>query len=361
MMKSDSFGIKLQFHSSGESHGKGYKGRLTGFPSGIFIDLDLLQKELNRRKTNKLFGSKRNEEDNVSFISGIENGKTNGEDIVFEVENKTAHSSDYNKIKNSFRPSHADFTYFHKYGKIPQGGGRASARETVLRVVAGTLAKMFLHTLDIEIIAWVHQIGDIASDISYQSIVPSEILNSKLGCPDRKAENKIIDYLKNLEKAGDTSGGIVKCIIKNCPIGLGEPLYNKLHAELGKAMLSINAAKAFEYGLGFEAAKIKGSEYNDEISLNKNGKTVFLSNNDGGIQGGISNGETIYFKVGFKAVPSIKKEQKTLTTSMEKTKIHIQGRHDICFVPRVLPIVESMAAMVIADYYLQFKELETNK
>jgi chorismate synthase len=360
-MNSNSFGIKLKFHSSGESHGNAYKGRLCGFPSGISIDFQLLEKELNRRKTNKLFGSKRNEEDKLVFYSGIENGKTNGDDIVFEVKNNTARSSDYKEIKETFRPSHADFTYFHKYGEIPQGGGRASARETVLRVVAGSLAKMFLQTLDIEIISWVHQIGSITSSISYKSIKQSDISNSNLGCPDKKAETKIIEYLKNIEKSGDTSGGIVKCIINNCPIGLGEPVYNKLHAELGKAMLSINAAKAFEYGLGFEAAEKKGSEYNDEISLNKKGKYVFLSNNDGGIQGGISNGEIIHFSVGFKPVPSIKKEQKTLTTAMKEKKIHIQGRHDICFVPRVLPVVESMAALVIADYYLLLKESVTKK
>lgn len=351
-MDANSFGNILRFSSSGESHGKSYTGTLSGFPEGIPIDYSLLSTQLKRRKAKLFFETSRNEDDKVEFLSGINNGYSDGTAIIFRIENKNFQSKDYTNIKNAFRPSHADFTYFHKYGEIPQGGGRASARETVLRVVAGSLALMFLKTLGIEIYAWVQQIGNIQCSIPSDKIDKQDIAASEISFPDKKNESKILNYLSLLSKEEDSCGGIVSARIKNCPIGLGEPIYQKLHAELGKAMLSINAVKGFEYGLGFAAALKKGSEYNDEITLNNKRKTVFLSNNDGGIQGGISNGQDIYFNLAFKAVPSIGKEQNTLTTNMEKTNIKIKGRHDVCFVPRVVPVVESMAALVIADYYL---------
>ncbi len=355
-MDANSFGNILRFSSSGESHGTAYTGVLKGFPAGISIDYPFLAKQLEKRKAKLFFETARKEEDKVLFLSGIKNHISDGTDIVFRIENKAFRSTDYTEIKDIFRPSHADFTYFHKYGEIPKGGGRASARETVLRVVAGSLAMMFLKEKGIEILAWVQQIGSIKSSIALEEIDAAKIAASAISFPDTENENMIFDYLALLNKEADSCGGIVGAKIKNVPIGLGEPIYQKLHAELGKAMLGINAAKGFEYGLGFEAACKKGSEYNDQISLDNKRKTVFLSNNDGGIQGGISNGQDIHFNVAFKAVPSIGKEQDSLTTNMEKTKLKIKGRHDVCFVPRVVPVVESMAALVIADFYLLSKK-----
>ena len=344
----NSFGNIFRLTTFGESHGEAIGGIIDGCPAGHEIDFEKISIEMDRRKPGQSkIVTQRKEADAVEFLSGIFEGKTTGTPIGFIIKNNNQKSKDYNHLKKSFRPSHADLVYNEKYGvRDYRGGGRSSARETACRVVAGAIAKQILS--DIEIIAYTTSIGEISISENITIINKSNIEDSLVRCPDKKVSEKMIASIKNARKNGDTLGGVIKCVIKNTPIGLGEPVFNKLHSELGRAMLSINAVKGFEYGSGFEGTKMKGSQHNDIINLDKTTTT----NNSGGIQGGISNGMDIYFNVAFKPVATIMKDQNTLDSNGNITILKGKGRHDACVVPRAIPIVEAMAAMVILDYYL---------
>ena len=344
----NSFGNIFRLTTFGESHGEAIGGIIDGCPAGHEIDFEKISIEMDRRKPGQSkIVTQRKEADAVDFLSGIFEGKTTGTPIGFIIKNNNPKSKDYNHLKKSFRPSHADLVYNEKYGiRDYRGGGRSSARETACRVVAGAIAKQILS--DIEIIAYTTSIGEISMAENITIINKSNIEDSLVRCPDKKVSEKMIASIKNARKNGDTLGGVIKCVIKNTPIGLGEPVFNKLHSELGRAMLSINAVKGFEYGSGFKGTKMKGSQHNDLINLDKTTTT----NNSGGIQGGISNGMDIYFNVAFKPVATIMKDQNTLDSNGNITILKGKGRHDACVVPRAIPIVEAMAAMVILDYYL---------
>ena len=344
----NSFGNIFRLTTFGESHGKAIGGIIDGCPAGYKIDLDHISYEMQRRKPGQSkIVTQRKEDDSVEFLSGIFEGKTTGTPIGFLIKNKDQKSKDYDHLKDSFRPSHADFVYEKKYGfRDYRGGGRSSARETACRVVAGAIAKQILENIDIY--AYTSSIGTISIDDDYIVDTQKSIEDSIVRCPDISISEKMINEIKNARKNGDTLGGIVKCIIKNVPIGLGEPVFNKLHSELGRAMLSINAVKGFEYGSGFNGTKMIGSEHNDIIKTDE----TTLSNYSGGIQGGISNGMDIYFNVAFKPVATVMKDQQTIDSKGKESVIKGKGRHDPCVVPRAIPIVEAMAAMVILDYYL---------
>ncbi|MCD6112500.1 MAG: chorismate synthase [Bacteroidales bacterium] len=358
-MAANTFGKIFRLTSFGESHGSAIGGIIDGCPPGVEVDFDFLQNELNRRKPdNSFFTSDRKEDDSLKVLSGVFQGKTTGTPIAFFVENKDAKSHDYNSLKEVFRPSHADFTYYKKYGVHDyRGGGRASARETLSRIVAGAFAKLVLKKYNIKIFAFTKQIGDIKFDDDYKKIQISDIEKSFVRCPDADITKKMLEYLKSIKKEGDTCGGIVKCIINGVEPGLGEPVFDKLQADLAKAMLSINAAKGFEYGSGFNAASMKGSENNDLFNKDLSTKTNF----SGGIQGGISNGQDIYFNVAFKPVPTIMKPQLSYDKNGKEVVISPKGRHDVCCVPRAIPIVEAMAAIVILDHLLRFNNYRVIK
>ena len=349
----NSFGNIFRLTSFGESHGKGIGGVIDGFPAGINIDLDFVQTELNRRRPGQsLLTTARREPDQVEFLSGIFEGKSTGCPIGFVVWNKNQHSDDYNNLKNVYRPSHADFTYKTKYGiRDHRGGGRSSARETISRVVGGALAKLALSQLGISITAYTSQVGHIKLDDNYTAYDLSLVESNDVRCPDPVKAQEMETYIKQIKAEGDTIGGVITCVIKGCPIGLGQPVFGKLHAALGGAMLSINAAKAFEYGDGFKGLKMKGSEQND-VFYNNAGRIETRSNHSGGIQGGISNGQDIYFRVAFKPVATVLMEQHTVNLDGIDTTLKAKGRHDPCVLPRAVPIVEAMAAMTILDYYL---------
>ena len=351
----NSFGNIFRLTSFGESHGHAIGGIIDGCPAGYDICLDKVENEMNRRKPGQSnIVTQRKENDKVEFLSGIFEGKTTGSPIGFIIKNNDQKSKDYSHIKDSFRPSHADFVYEEKYGhRDYRGGGRSSARETACRVVAGAVAKQIIK--DIEIYAFTSSIGNISLDKKYDSIDFKKIEESIVRCPDEKVSDEMILSVKSARKQGDTLGGVITCVIKNTPIGLGEPVFNKLHSELGKAMLSINAVKGFEYGSGFNGTKMKGSEHNDIINPDKSTRTNF----SGGIQGGISNGMDIYFNVAFKPVATIMKDQNTIDNKGEEKIIKGKGRHDPCVIPRAIPIVEAMAAMVILDFYLINKTKKT--
>ncbi|WP_212113322.1 chorismate synthase [Candidatus Shikimatogenerans silvanidophilus] len=350
-MSRNIFGNIFKLSTFGESHGIGLGGIIDGCPSGHCINIDKIQYELNRRKPGQSnIVTQRKEEDKVIFLSGIFKGKTTGTPIGFIIYNKDHKSKDYENIKNIYRPSHSDFTYEKKYGlRDYRGGGRSSARETICRVVAGSIAKQLLK--NIIIIAYVSSVGPISVNKSYKELDLSKIDNTPIRCPDIEISKKMIKLIEKTKNEGDTLGGIITCIIKNVPIGIGEPIFSKLHAEIGRAMLSINAVKGFEYGSGFIGTKMKGSEHNDIFK--KNGKTK--TNFSGGIQGGISNGMDIYFRVAFKPVATIIKKQKTINKFGEEKIIKVKGRHDPCVLPRAIPIVESMAALVMIDFILYNK------
>lgn len=347
-MAGNSFGTIFKLTTFGESHGLAIGGIIDGCPSGLQLDFDAIQNELNRRKPGQsAIVTQRKEPDTVKFLSGIFEGTTTGTPIGFIIENSNQKSKDYSHIKDVFRPSHADYTYDKKYGiRDYRGGGRSSARETASRVVAGAIAKQVLS--DIKINAFTSTVGDIAIDKPYQDLDFSRIEDNAIRCPDSVIAEKMISKIKEIRKEGDTIGGTITCVLQNVPIGLGEPVFDKLHAELGKAMLSINAVKGFEYGSGFCGTKMRGSEHNDVF--NEDGSTK--SNLSGGIQGGISNGEDIYFRVAFKPVATIMQNQETIDKEGNKVEMHGKGRHDPCVVPRAVPIVEAMAALVLVDYYL---------
>ena len=353
-MAGNSIGKDLVLTTFGESHGPGVGGVIDGFPAGVIIDYDHLELQLSRRRPgqSKLV-SARQEHDKVEFLSGIYKNKTLGTPISFIVNNADTRSSDYDNLSDLYRPSHSDYTYAMKYGfRDERGGGRSSARETVARVVTGSLARQFLFKHNIEITAFVRSIGDIEINKKNEELNLEFARESQVCCPDPEASEKMMSYIENLRDEGDSTGGIIECIIKGVIPGLGEPVFDKLHADLGKAMLSINAVKGFEYGSGFEGTKMVGSQHNDPFVMEKN-KVATLTNYSGGIQGGISNGMDIYFKVAFKPTPTIKKEQITIDKNGQTHKLVAQGRHDPCVVPRAVPVVESMAAIVIMDHFLR--------
>jgi len=347
-MAGNTFGRLFRITTFGESHGPAIGGVIDGCPSGISLDLELIQTELNRRKPGQsAIVTQRKEPDVVNFYSGIFKGKTTGTPIGFLIHNANQKSKDYSHLKDNYRPSHADYVYDKKYGfRDYTGGGRSSARETASRVVAGAVAKQFLK--DVKIHAYVSAVGPITLKKSYQMLDFRNTENNPVRCPDEETAQKMEAYIRKIRKSGDTVGGIISCVIQNVPIGLGEPVFDKLHAQLGKAMLSINAVKGFEYGSGFKGSMMKGSEHNDDF--NKDGTTQ--SNYSGGIQGGISNGMDIYFNVAFKPVATLMKKQESINNKGEKVVLEGKGRHDPCVVPRAVPIVEAMAALVMADFAL---------
>ncbi|HKM45267.1 MAG TPA: chorismate synthase [Dysgonamonadaceae bacterium] len=348
----NTFGNIFRLTSFGESHGQAVGGIIDGCPSGIEMDMEFIQHELDRRRPGQSnITTPREEGDKVSFLSGVFNGKTTGAPIAFTIFNKNQHSSDYDNLKDIYRPSHADYTYSKKYGNRDyRGGGRSSARETIARVVAGAVAKLILRKLDVDVVAYTSQVGNIVLDSDYSKLDFSQIESTPVRCPDIEKANEMIDLIKEVKADGDTIGGVVTCIISGTPVGLGEPVFGKLHAALGSAMLGINAVKGFEYGQGFDLNK-RGSEVNDEF-YNDNGKIRTRTNNSGGIQAGISNGQDIYFRVAFKPVSTVLRDQKTVDKTGKDTDIKAKGRHDPCVLPRAVPIVEAMAAITILDYYL---------
>ncbi len=347
-MAGNSYGKLFKLSTFGESHGEALGGIIDGCPAGIVLDLENIQHEMSRRKPGQsAIVTQRKEEDEVQFISGIFEGKTTGTPIGFIIPNTNQKSDDYSHIKDTYRPSHADYVYEKKYGiRDYRGGGRSSARETASRVVAGAIAKQVLK--DIKINAFVSSVGEIFIDKSYQELDFSKIESNPVRCPDEEAAAKMEEHIRDIRKQGDTVGGTITCVIQNVPIGLGEPVFDKLHAELGKAMLSINAVKGFEYGSGFCGARMKGSEHNDLYNPDGTTKT----NLSGGIQGGISNGMDIYFRVAFKPVATLIQKQEVLDNQGNIVELTGKGRHDPCVVPRAVPIVEAMAALVLADFYL---------
>lgn len=338
----------LTLSSFGESHGLAYGGIITNFPAGIDLDISKIQAELNRRRPGQsTIVTQRKESDSVKILSGVFDGKTTGTPIGFIVENENQKSDDYNHLKDAYRPSHADYTYDQKFGfRDHRGGGKSSARETINWVVAGAFAKQLLS--EIEINAYVSSVGDIFCEKSYNELDFSKIESNEVRCPDEEAAEKMIAKIKDIKKAGNTIGGTITCVLRNVPVGLGEPVFGKLQAELAKAMLNINAAKGFEYGSGFEGAKMTGTEHNDLFNEDFSTKT----NYSGGIQGGISNGMDIYFKVAFKPVATILKPQESLNKNGEKIELQGRGRHDACVLPRAVPVVEALAAFVLADAFL---------
>ena len=355
----NSFGNIFTLTTFGESHGVAVGGVVDGMPAGVEIDEAFVQHELNRRRPgqSKLTTS-RTEPDHVEFLSGVFEGKSTGAPIGFAVYNTNQHSKDYDNLRDIFRPSHADFTLQMKYGlRDHRGGGRSSARITIARCVAGALAKLALRKLKINIKAYTSQVGDIVLERNYQDYDLNTIDNNDVRCPDQPTASRMAALIEQVKAEGDTIGGVITCVIQGCPVGLGEPEFGKLHAQLGAAMLSINAAKGFEYGEGFDGSTWRGSQQNDGFATapeNENDDIAIRTNHSGGIQGGISNGEDIYFRVAFKPVATLLMEQKTVDIAGNEQTIDPRGRHDPCVLPRAVPIVESMAAMTILDALLVY-------
>lgn len=352
-MYNNTFGNIFRLTSFGESHGKAIGGVIDGFPAGISIDEDFIQHELDRRRPGQsALTTARKEADKVEFLSGIYDGVSTGCPIGFVIWNTNQHSNDYDNMKDVFRPSHADYTYTQKYGvRDHRGGGRSSARETIARVVGGALAKLALKQLGVTVTAFTSQVGIYKLDKDYTHYDLSVAEENPVRCPDPEMAKQMGDYIYNIKGEGDTVGGVISCVVKGCPIGLGQPVFGKLHAALGNAMLSINAAKGFEYGQGFGSMNLKGSQQND-LFYNDNGHIALRTNRSGGIQGGISNGEDIYFRVAFKPVATVLMEQPTVDVNGRETVLQARGRHDACVLPRAVPIVEAMTAMTLLDYYL---------
>ena len=354
---SNSFGKIFKISTYGESHGKAIGVIIDGCPSGIKIEELDIQKELDRRKPGQSkITTQRKESDSVQILSGVFNGKTTGSPISLFIKNKDQKSSDYDHISKAFRPSHADYTYHKKYkNRDHRGGGRSSARETANWVAAGAIAKKILKDIGININAYVSKVGTVEIEKAYTKLDLQNTETNIVRCPDKKYAEKFISIIDQARKNRDTVGGIISCVITGCPVGIGEPIFGKIHAELGKAMLSINAVKGFEYGSGFKGSEMYGSEHNDQFEI-KGDKIKTKSNYSGGIQGGISNGEDIYFNVAFKPVSTIMKDQSSVDSENNKVTVKGKGRHDPCVVPRAVPIVESMAANVLVDLYLQSKK-----
>ncbi len=352
----NTFGRIFRLTTFGESHGRGIGGIIDGCPPNITLDTGLIQKELERRRPGQSkITTQRQEPDKVEFLSGVFHGKTEGTPIGFIVWNKDQKSKDYNDLKDVFRPSHADYTYMKKYGiRDYRGGGRSSARETIARVVAGAIGKQILSGKGVSVKAFVSQVGEIKLDKFYTELDLSRIDDTIVRCPDKETADKMIERIEKASGEGDTVGGIITCVIRGVPAGWGEPVFNKLHADFGFAMLGINAVKGFEYGSGFEGTLLSGSEHNDIFIRSESGIHT-KTNKSGGIQGGISNGEDIYFRVAFKPVATILKKQDTLDVNNNKVTINPAGRHDPCVLPRAVPIVEAMASLVLTDHFLLSK------
>ena len=349
------YGKIFQISTFGESHGAAVGVVIQGCPAGIDFDMDFIQSELDRRKPGQSrITTQRKEADSIEVLSGVFESKTTGTPIAMLVWNGDQRSKDYSHIADQFRPSHADYTYFAKYGlRDYRGGGRSSARETVARVAAGALAKLVLNQLGVKISAYVSQVGTLKLETPVEQLDLSLTESNAVRCPDPVLAEKMFTYIDEIRKEGDSVGGVVSAYITGCPVGLGEPVFDKLHAELGKAMLSINAVKGFEYGSGFDGVELRGSQHNDIIVKDDLGKVSTVTNHSGGIQGGISNGEPIYFRVGFKPVATIMQDQASLNNAGEKIVVSGKGRHDPCVVPRAVPIVEAMSAIVLLDFYLR--------
>jgi len=350
----NTIGKNFTLTTFGESHGAAIGGVVDGMPAGIDIDLDFIQSELDRRRPGQSkITTSRQEADRVELLSGVFEGKSTGCPIGFIVRNENQHSQDYENLRTVFRPSHADYTYFMKYGiRDHRGGGRSSARITISRVVAGALAKLVLRQRGISVVAYTSQVGPIALDRDYSKYDLTLTESNAVRCPDAEKAAQMEELISQVKAEGDTIGGIITCVVKGCPVGLGAPEFGKLHAALGAAMLSINAVKGFEYGDGFDSATRRGSEVNDRFAQGPDGTIMTLSNHSGGIQGGISNGEDIYFRVAFKPVATLLQPQQTVDLEGNSTTLTARGRHDPCVLPRAVPVVESMAAMTILDQIL---------
>lgn len=356
-MASNTFGIALRLTTFGESHGAAIGGVLDGFPAGISIDFGLIEKDLARRRPGQsAVSTPRTEPDQLEILSGIFEGRSLGTPIAFIIRNQDANPGDYDQFKDVFRPSHADYSWQMKYGhRDYRGGGRASARETAARVAAGCFAKMLLATSGIEVLAWVSAIGPFLADVDQQKVNEGQIESNMVRCPDEAVARQMIQHIEHLKTLGDTTGGVITCLARGVPAGLGEPVFDKLQADLAKAMLSINAAKGFDYGSGFEAATMYGSTHNDAFAADDAGNIYTITNKSGGIQGGISNGQNIYFRVAFKPVATISAQQHTVNRDAKPVTMNAKGRHDPCVVPRAVPIVEAMAALTLADHLLRNK------
>ena len=354
------YGKIFQISTFGESHGAAVGVVIQGCPAGIVVDISFIQSELDRRKPGQSrITTQRKEADAIEILSGVFEGKSTGTPIAMLVWNGDQRSKDYSHIADQFRPSHADYTYFAKYGlRDYRGGGRSSARETVARVAAGAIAKLVLNQIGVTISAYVSQVGTLKLTTPVEQLDLAEAENNAVRCPDPVLAAEMFTYIDDIRKAGDSVGGVISAYITGCPVGLGEPVFDKLHAELGKAMLSINAVKGFEYGSGFEGVALRGSQHNDIIEKQADGSLRTLTNHSGGIQGGISNGEPIYFRVGFKPVATIMQDQTSVNETGDAITVSGKGRHDPCVVPRAVPIVEAMAAIVLLDFYLRNRVIQ---
>ncbi|HVA96751.1 MAG TPA: chorismate synthase [Candidatus Acidoferrales bacterium] len=357
-MAGNTFGQLFRITTFGESHGGAVGVVVDGCPPNIAITEEEIQKDLDRRKPGQSeITSPRKEQDVIHILSGIVDGKTTGTPILLIAYNKDVRSEDYGNMKDLFRPGHADYTFQTKYGiRDYKGSGRASARETLARVAAGAIAKKYLkEKLGIEFLSYVQQVGDIKTDINFETVTTEQIESNIVRCPDQEIANNMIKLIEEVRDNGDSIGGVIRGVIKHIPAGLGEPVFDKLPADLAKAMMSINATKGFEFGSGFEGVKMRGSEHNDTFYIDDNETVQTRTNYAGGTLGGISNGQTIYFRVAFKPVSTIKKKQQTVTKDKKETELEAVGRHDPCVLPRAVPIVDAMAALVIMDHYLRHK------
>lgn len=357
-MAGNVFGELFRISTFGESHGGAVGVVIDGCPPGVQISQAEVQVELDRRKPGQSeITTPRKEEDTIQILSGVFEGETTGTPILMLANNKDVRSEDYLDLKDLYRPSHADFTYQAKYGRRDwRGSGRASARETLARVAAGAVAKKFLsEQAGVQILSYVEQVGSLQAQIDPEQVSLKDVESNIVRCPDQEAAARMIALIREVQADGDSIGGIIRCVIRNCPRGLGEPVFDKLHADLGKAMLSINAVKGFEIGLGFGAVHLRGSQHNDPFTLDDAGEVAVRSNNAGGVLGGISSGQTITCRIAFKPVATISKEQDTVTIHGQPTKLAAAGRHDPCVLPRAVPIVDAMAALVITDHYLRHR------
>lgn len=362
-MASNTFGTLFSLTTFGESHGKAIGGIIDGCPAGLSLDMDFIQSELNRRRPGQShIVTQRNESDTVEFLSGISDGKTTGTPIGFMIQNQNQKTKDYEHIENMYRPSHADYTYDAKYGhRDAAGGGRSSARETANWVVAGAIAKLILKKHNVLISAYTSQVGSIVLNKNYKDLDLSTVDSNIVRCPSETTANQMIQLIEQIRKEGDTIGGVISCVVQQVPVGLGDPVFEKLHANLGKAMFTINAVKGVEFGTGFQAASMKGSEHNDSLIINdKTNDIAFKTNHSGGILGGISNGDDIYFRVAFKPVATIIQKQSTINSKGEAVEMMGKGRHDPCVVPRAVPIVEAMTAMVLVEHLFRNKFSKMN-
>ena len=359
---SSTYGKLFKIATFGESHGAAIGVVVEGCPAGVPFDLAFIQQELDRRKPGQSrITTQRREADTVQVLSGVFEDKTTGTPIAMMIWNEDQRSKDYSHIAQQFRPSHADFTYQTKYGvRDYRGGGRSSARETAARVAAGALAKLVLKDLSVDVQAYVSQVGKLKLDKEYHELDLSLTDTNAVRCPDPEMAQTMFDYIDDIRKQGDSIGGVVSCVVTGAPVGWGEPVFDKLHAELGKAMLSINAVKGFEYGSGFEGVELQGSAHNDAFYTDETGRVRTRTNHSGGIQGGISNGEDIFFRVAFKPVATIMQDQESVDQNGESITVQGKGRHDPCVLPRAVPIVEAMAALVLVDFYLRDKSVRHN-